>query len=136
MNEKYTQVDHMVEAGTLNWGNDRILALLCSGVQFVPTHTHLSQTGAQQYSICDIVGRSVTSNGEALGNPVIFPSVRQGPNFQVLVVKDDGNPDPWLLSYYDVDANGLPLQMNSNGTLIMRPTTTTDPPLVGVWMLL
>ena len=130
-NQKYAQVPSMAGSGQLNWRSDHIVALLMEGASFNSAHTHLNNiTPGQQRASAEIPGRQMGDRGEALGLPAVFSRVVKDTPFQVIVVKDVGDNNPMLLAFYDQDAEAGPLQMNNNGTLIVRPTDfpETDPP--------
>ena len=122
-NEKYAQVPSMAGSGQLNWRSDHIVALLMQGAVFDSAHTHRNQLlTAQQKAAAEIGSRQMGAGGEAMGLPAVFPRVAKNTPFQVVVVKDVGDANPMLLAFYDEDDDAGPLEMNNNGTLIVRPS--------------
>ena len=106
------------------------------GAVFDSAHTHLTELlTADAEVVAEIGSRQMGAGGEALGLPAVFPRVAKDTPFQVLVVKDVGDANPMLLAYYDEDDAAGPLEMNNNGTLIVRPATFPEasPPQLGIW---
>ena len=139
-NQKYAQIPALVEAGDLNWMSDHIQAHLTKGVAFVGSQQRLSQATASPSAVrlqtIDVQGRSVDTEGQALGLPATFPKVDEATPYQVILAKDDGSGDDILIAYYDQDDGGGPLQILNGGTMIVRPFLLPDgdPPTVGVWL--
>ena len=137
-NQKYDNTNVMADSGSLNWGQDHIFAILAKDATFNTSHKRFSQTGGSQVAVTEIPGRYMGSGGQAMGLPASFRRVLKDQNYQVLLVKDVGDNDPLVLSFYDVDTEAGTLRMTNNGTLILRPVALVEgqSPDVGMWLRL
>jgi hypothetical protein len=136
-NQKYDNVTTMVANGELNWVYDRILAFLVKGATFDASHVYFSDVmgaGTSQVSVCDVTGKSVSAVGEAISQPVVFYNIPKETNYQVILGDDRSLPEGIpVLCYYDANSDASPIRLVNNGTLIVRPVSTDDPPTPGVW---
>jgi hypothetical protein len=138
-NAKYDYLTEMMATGMFSWPSDHILALLMKGVTFYSTDKRLSEVqarvGAIHMATSEVTSRYVASDGSAIGLPATFTMVPRAIDYQVLLVKDEGTPDPALVAFYDVDQGDAPLRLINNGTLIVRPVDIpgSEIPTVGVW---
>jgi hypothetical protein len=137
-NEKYNNLTVMMTTGPFNWVGNAINAYLMMGAVYDATDILLSDTGGSVVLYVPVPGRAVGPTGALLGMPVSFNRVPKDEEFQVILAKEQGTTNPPLLiSYYDEDANGDPLTLQNNGTLIVRPELVEDPespPQLGVWV--
>jgi hypothetical protein len=139
-NQKYDNLTVMMTTGPFNWVGNPINAYLMTGATFDTTDILLSDTGGQVLLYVPVPGRAVGPTGALLGLPVSFNRVPKDEEFQVVLAKDEGATNsPHVIAFYDEDANGDPLLLQNNGTLIVRPELVEDPeapPQLGVWVAL
>lgn len=119
-NQKYDQVIDMLAEGRLRWQTDEILAVLVKDGTFDKTDTVLSQVGTVQ-GVSSIQGRVVVPGGNFLGYAAFFSDIQADQEFQVVVVQQIGNGDPYTLAWYDTDENDDPIILQNTGTLVVRP---------------
>jgi hypothetical protein len=134
--EKYDNLTPMINTGKLNWAGDKIVAILLEGATFDQTQVHLSEVSGTEANRNEIPGRQIDATGSFIGLPVSFDTATAGTTYQVIVAKDDGWGDPWLISFYDEDDSGGALEVTNTGTLTVRPVLipAADPPTLGIWL--
>lgn len=143
-NSNYAQVATLVAQGKLHWETDAISAALVTGATFNANHTKLAEVAGSRVGMATILGRSVTDDDEALGQPVVYPTARKSTNYQVIIVQRINASDALVLAWIDENQDGDPITIARDGTLIVRPVQTDIvppdgvvlPPQVGVWMKL
>ena len=133
-NAKYDNLVPMLASGRLNWPADRIQALLVQNAVFNKANVRLSDmagTIRQRTAMPERMVDPVT--GSLLSYPTSFDQAQASVNYAVVIAKDDGSQNPWLLSFYDRDAANQPLVINLDGTLTVRPQGS-DPSTPGIWV--
>jgi hypothetical protein len=124
----------MLASGRLNWPIDAVQGFLMQGATFNAAHLRLSQAGGTKRGTIILPQRSVrSSDGAFMGSPVSFSSVAAGVNFSLVLAKEDGSLDPWLISFYDEDTTGSAFHLTTPGSITIRPVGS-DPVTPGVWL--
>jgi hypothetical protein len=54
--------------------------------------------------------------------------------YVVVVVKDDGSGNPWLISFYDSDDGDVPISIENSGSLTVRPLGSVEE-TPGTWVV-
>ena len=133
-NAKYDNLVPMLASGKLNWPADRIQAFLVESAAFNTTHQRMSQVTGTTRGMVTMPERSVRpSDGAFLGYPVSFDGALANVVYSVVLAKEDGSQDPWLISYYDRDQANATIKITIAGTLTVRPLGS-DPLTPGVWV--
>jgi len=133
-NAKYNNLVPMLASGRLNWPADSIQAFLMTGTTFNATHQRLSQVGGLNKGHTPLSERSVRpDDGSFLGYPASFDTAQANVNYAIILAKEDGSNDPWLISFYDTNSASGPIKITTAGTLTVRPVGS-DPVTPGVWV--
>jgi hypothetical protein len=133
-NAKYDNLIPLLASGRLNWPADLIQAFLVTGAVFDKTDQRLSDMTGTIAGMTPMSERLVDPvNGSLLGFPASFDLASANTAYAILLAKEDGSQDPWLLAFYDRDEGGNPLTISLGGTLTLRPEGS-DPSTPGVWV--
>lgn len=140
MNQQYDQLPTLINERHLDWPRAIVYGLLVEGAEFDATHTRLDDLRVTVQKRETLRGKSIffADNGEYLaGLPIAFTWVKANTPYQVVLTWDDGRTE-WLLGFYDEDADGNPLQVAQQGSLIVRPVIPEDGtnpiPDYGLWL--
>lgn len=138
-NDKYNNLTVMLANGQLNWSGDVIVANLVTGYTFDATDVTMQDVGVPLIQTVPLIGRSVGEDGALLGRSISFNYVPKDVDHQVILAKDYGpGAQAKVIAFYNEDANGDPLRLKNNGTLIVRPqdpaTLPTPDTGAGVWV--
>jgi hypothetical protein len=133
-NAKYDNLVPMLANGRLNWPADKIQAFLVKSAVFDKTDQRLSDMSGTIETMQPMSERVVDPvTGSFLGYPTSFDLVPANTTFAVILAKEDGSQNPWLLSFYDRDEANAVLRITTAGTLTVRPAGS-DPSTPGVWV--
>jgi hypothetical protein len=134
MAQNYAHLPAVVSAG-FDWEDSLVYALLYEGAVFDPTHKRASQVG-QWIKREPLQGRFVTDDGGWAGQPALFYMVAPEHTYQMVLGYDDGEHNELLLSFYDENTQGEPIQVARRGSLFGRPATEEigTPPSYGIWL--
>jgi hypothetical protein len=141
-NQKYAQVADLNAAGTLVWGLSPIVGVLLQGATFVGSHKRVSDLTANVINTYQIGGCVLGEGGQAMGQPAVFQAARAGAVYQMALCQNDSSGDHLLLALIDSNAQGAPITIERDGTLIIRPVLVGTPPpgnpsdVTGVWLQL
>jgi hypothetical protein len=133
-NAKYDNLVPMLASGRLNWPADMIQAFLVTGAVFDATDQRLSDMTGTIAFMTPMPERAVDQvTGSFLGFPTSFDLAQADVEYSVIIAKEDGSKNPWLIAFYDEDEEGDPLTIALAGTLTLRPEGS-DPGTLGVWV--
>jgi hypothetical protein len=133
-NQKYAQVVDLLAAGRLNWATDDIVgALLAASATFDVSDTLVSQVGTV-VAVAPLPDRYVQTGGECYGSPLIYELVQGGADYKMVIAQNVGAEDFNVLAWYDQNSLGQPLHVESDGTLIVRPSVAIPDTTVRLWM--
>lgn len=133
-NAKYDNLVPMLANGRLNWSADKIQAFLLTSAVFDRTDQRLSDMTGTIAFMTPMPERLVDPvNGSLLGYPASFDLATAGVAYSVILAKEDGSQNPWLIAFYDRNDAGNPITIPLDGTLTLRPAGS-DPTTPGVWV--
>jgi hypothetical protein len=126
-NRKYAHVVDLLATGRLQWERDAISGILTTGAAFTTEHERFSDLGTTRVAETLIMGKVYLTGGLLLGYPAFFNTVKGDVDYQMILVNDPGDHDPYVLAFYDTNAQSGPLRLDNTGTLVVRPEETPDP---------
>lgn len=133
-NAKYDNLVPMLANGRLNWPADKIQAFLVKSAVFNKANKRLADMTGTIQTMVPMTERLVDPvTGSFLGYPTSFDLVPANVNYAVILAKEDGSQNPWLISYYDRDDANAVLKITQAGTLTVRPAGS-DPATPGIWV--
>jgi hypothetical protein len=133
-NAKYDNLVPMLANGRLNWSADKIQAFLVENAVFDKTDKRLADMTGTIAFMTPMPERLVDPvTGSLLGYPASFDLAQANKVYSVILAKEDGSQNPWLIAFYDRDESGGTITIDLTGTLTLRPQGS-DPSTPGVWV--
>lgn len=120
-NHKYDNLIPLMAAGGLAWDRDKIMAVLFQGAVYEAGDQRLLDVAGTEKGRVPMPNRSIGPTGTFLGSPVSFPLADADVSYAVIIVKDDGSGNPWLISFYDANDSAAPIRITNSGSMTVRP---------------
>lgn len=120
-NHKYDNLVPLMAAGGLAWDRDKIMAVLFEGAVYEAADQRLLDVAGTERGRVPLPNRTIGPTGTFLGSPVSFPLAVANTSYAVILIKDDGSGNPWLISFYDANDSAAPIRITTSGSITVRP---------------